>query len=136
MNELVWKDSEIGRFQQLKGIIKKFTGFLSRRYIWSGLLAGFLWAFSAPFLLSVFFSFFENLPEKAIWILFFPLELSDWLTQWILDLGFVDPVSWIFILLIVSLFVGMFLGVVFTYSVHRIRVWRRGRNVSRTVPSE
>ena len=136
MNELVEEDSEIGRLQRLKGIIKKFTDFLSRRYIWSGLLAGFLWAFSAPFLLTVFSSFFQNLPEKAIWILFFPLESSYWLTYWIQDLELVDPFSWIFILLIMSVFVGMFLGVVFTYSIHRIRVWRRGRNVSRTVPSE
>jgi hypothetical protein len=33
-------------------------------------------------------------------------------------------------------FVGMFLGVVFTYFIHRIRVWRRTRNISHITPSE
>lgn len=136
MNELTGKDSKKGKFQRLKGAIKKFTNFFGRRHIWSGLLAGFLWAFSAPFVLTAFLSSFQNLPEETIWIFFFPLESSYWLTRWITDLELVDPPLWAFILWIVSVFVGMFLGVVFTYSIHRIRVWRRTRSISRTVPSE
>ena len=135
MNELVWEDSEIGRFQQLKGVIKKFTGFLSRRYIWSGLLAGFLWAFSAPFLLTAFSPFFECLPKEVLWVFLFPLKSSLKLTYLVVDLDHADPGVWI-LLWIVSVFVGMFLGVVFTYSIHQIRVWRRTRNISHTVPSK
>jgi hypothetical protein len=133
---LVGKDLKKGKFQRLKEAIKKFTNFIGRRHIWSGLLAGFLWAFPAPFLLTAFSPSFQSLPEETIWIFFFPLESSYWLTRWITDLELVDPPLWAFILWIVSVFVGMFLGVVFTYSIHRIRVWRRTRNISRTVPSE
>ena len=135
MNELVGKDSKKGRLQRLKGIIKKFTNFLGRRHIWSGLLAGFLWAFSAPFLLTAFLSSFQILPEEAKWIFFFPLKSSLELTYRVVDLEHADPGVWI-LLWIVSVFVGMFLVVDFTYSIHRIRVWRRTRNISRTVPSE
>ena len=135
MNELVRKDSKKERFQRLKGIIKKFTNFLGRRHIWSGLLAGFLWAFSAPFLLTAFLSSFQKLPEEAKWIFFFPLKSSLELTYRIVDLEHVVSGVWIFVW-IMSVFVGMFLGVVFTYSIHRIHVWRRTRNISRTMPSE
>jgi len=136
VNELVSKDSKKGKLQQLKGAIKKFTNFFGRRHIWSGLLAGFLWTFPVPFLLTAFLPSFESLPEEAIWIFFFPLQSSFLLTRWIIDLELTDIVSWTLIVWVLSVFVGMFLGVVFTYSIHRIRVWRRTRNISRTVPSE
>ena len=135
MNELVGKDLKKGKFQRLKEAIKKFTIFFSRRHIWSGLLAGFLWAFSAPFVLTAFLSSFQNLPEEALWIFFFPLKSSLELTYRVVDLEHADPGVWI-LLWIMSVFFGMFLGVVFTYSIHRIRVWRRTSNISRTVPSE
>jgi hypothetical protein len=131
VNELTGKDLKKGKFQRLKGAIKKFTDFFGRRHIWSGLLAGFLWAFPAPIVLSVYFKTLQTLPEIAIWIFFFPLKSSFQLMSWIVGPE-LDPV----LLWIVSVFVGMFLGVVFTYSIHRIRVWRRTRNISRTVPSE
>jgi ABC-type glycerol-3-phosphate transport system permease component len=141
-NELAEKGSEKGskkekkeRFQRIKGPIKKFARFIGRRHIWSGLLAGFLWAFSAPFLVTASPSVLD-LPEAAKWILFFPLELSFWSTEWVPSSGFADISSWAIMVLTVSIFVGMFLGVVFTYSIHRVRVWRRMRNVSRTKPSE
>jgi len=60
-----------------------------------------------------------------MWILFFPFELSFLLTDWMMKSEVVDPVSWTFILWIMAIFIGMSLGVGFTYSVHRIRVWRR-----------
>ena len=135
MNELVGKDSKKGKFQRLKGAIKKFTDFFGRRHIWSGLLAGFLWAFSAPFLLTAFSPFFESLPKEVLWVFLFPLKSSFELTYRVVDLEHADSGVWILVW-IVSVFVGMFLGVVFTYSIHRIRVWRRTRNISRTVPSE
>jgi hypothetical protein len=123
VNELVGKDLKKGRLQQLKGSFRKLTSFLGRRYIWSGLFAGFLWAFPAPFVLTASSSF-RNFPPEAIWILFFPLQSSFQLTGWIMDLELVDVVSRALIVWILSVFVGMFLGVVFTYSIHRIRVWR------------
>jgi ABC-type glycerol-3-phosphate transport system permease component len=135
VNELVGKDSKKGKLQRLKGIIKKFTNFFGRRHIWSGLLAGFLWAFSAPFLLTAFLSSFQILPEEAKWIFFLPLKSSLELTYRVVDLEHAGSGVWILVW-IMSVFVGMLLGVVFTYSIHRIRVWRRTRNISRTVPSE
>jgi hypothetical protein len=104
VNELVGKDSKKGKFQRLKGAIKKFTGFFGRRHIWSGLLAGFLWAFSAPFVLTAFSPSFQSLPEEAIWIFFFPLKSSFTLMDWIGGPDIIDPV----LLWIVSVFVGMF----------------------------
>jgi hypothetical protein len=58
------------------------------------------------------------------------------LTQWVLDLGLADPGPWATMVLTVSMFIGMFLGVVFTYCIHRIRVWRRRHNISSEMPSE
>jgi len=120
----------------LKEITKRFADFLGRRYIWSGLLAGFLWTFPMPFVLTAFLSSLQNLPEGAIWILFFPLKLSFLLTDWMMKSELVDPISWTFILWITSIFVGMFIGVVFTYSAHLIRVWGRKHKVqiARTKP--
>jgi hypothetical protein len=135
VNELVGKDSKKEKFQRLKGAIKKFTNFFGRRHIWSGLLAGFLWAFSAPFVLTAFSPLFESLPEEALWVFLFPLKSSFELTYRVVDLEQADPGVWIS-LWIMSMFVGMFLGVVFTYSIHRIRVWRSTSSISRTVPSE
>jgi hypothetical protein len=112
--------------------IKKLASFFSRRHIWSGLLAGFLWAFPAPFVLTAFSQSFQSLPEEAMWIFFFPLESSFTLLDWIVGAVSIDPV----LLWIVSVVVGMFLGAVFTYSIHWIRVWRRTSNISRTKPSE
>ena len=137
-NELADKGSKKEkrvRFQRVKRAVRKFTNFFGRRHIWSGLLAGFLWASSAPFILTAAPSF-KNSPEVVLWILFFPLESSYSLTWWIAELGLVDSFGWTFIVLIASVFVGMFIGVVFTYSIHRIRVWRRAHNISRIVPSE
>jgi len=121
----------------LKEIMKRFVDFLGRRYIWSGLLAGFLWTFPMPFVLTVFLSSFQNLPEEAMWILFFPFKLSFLLTDWMMKSELVDPISWTLILWIMSVFVGMFIGVVFTYNVHLIRVWARKHKVqiARTKPT-
>jgi len=121
---LVKKGPKKSKLQRLKGFIKKTINFLSRPHIWSGLLAGFLWAFFGPVVLTVFSLSFQNFSEEAMWIFFFPLKSLILLTQWVGDLT-VDPIT----LWIVSIFVGMFLGVVFTFCVHRIRVWRRTRNI-------
>jgi hypothetical protein len=98
VNELVGKDSKKRKFQRLKEAIKKCTNFFSRRHIWSDLLAGFLWTFSAPFVLTAFSPSFQSLPEEAMWIFFFPLESSFWLIQWVLGLGLVDLAPWAFMI--------------------------------------
>jgi hypothetical protein len=110
------------KVRSLKGIIKKVASFLGRRHIWSGLLVGFLWTFSMPFVLTAFPASFQNFSEEAIWIFFFPLKLSFLLTEWMIKLELVNPVSWTFILWITSIFLGMLVGVAFTYSFHLIRV--------------
>jgi len=124
VNELVGKDSKKGKLQRLKEAIKKFTNFFGRRHIWSGLLAGFLWAFSAPFVLTAFSPYFQSLPEEAIWIFFFPLKSSFQLMSWIVGPELDYLLLWIF-----SVFVGMFISAVFTYSLHLIRVWKRKSNI-------
>jgi len=129
---MVRKEVKKQKLLRLKQCMKKFVNFLSRRHIWSGLLAGFLWAFSAPFIITAFFESLQNIPQRAIWILFFPLMLSELLTRWMVNLELVDQLSWSFILWVVSIFVGMFLGVFFTCGVHRIRVWRKARG-TRTI---
>jgi hypothetical protein len=121
---LVKKKGNKYRLQSLKGAIMKFLNFLGKRYIWSGLLAGFLWSFSAPFILTIFSSTFQNLPPEVIWIIFFPLTASLPLTQWILNSELVDPSSWL-ILWFVSVLIGTFLGATFTYSIHRILIWKK-----------
>ncbi len=124
---MVKKVAKKGRLLWLKQSIIRIGNFLSRPYIWSGLFVGFVWSFPAPFLITAFFEFFRNLPEAAIWIIFFPLWLSDLLTRWMIDLELVDPLLGSLILWAVSILAGMFLGVVFTYGIHRIRIWRRTR---------
>jgi len=121
--------SEKGKLQRFKEIFKGIIAFLKRWYVWSGLLIGFLWAFPAPFVLELF-DFFKELPQLALWIIFLPLQLSFQLTHWIVDLEFADPVSWILILWIISVLIGMSLGVAFMYFIHRIRNWRNTRKLS------
>ncbi|MDH5450259.1 MAG: hypothetical protein OEX77_05055 [Candidatus Bathyarchaeota archaeon] len=119
---MVKKEAENGTLQSLKGIMKKVANFLYKRHIWPGLLAGFLWTFPVPFVLTAFIETFQNFSEEAVWILFFPLKISFVLTEWMMKLEIVDPVSWTIILWITSILVGMFSGVVFTYSIHLVRV--------------
>jgi hypothetical protein len=129
------KQEKKGTFHRVTGAVRKFFNFLGRRHIWPGLLVGFLWSFPAPFLLSASLEFFQGLPEFAKWILFFPLEWTFWAMQ-VLGLGFDDVGMWGIMIWIASVFVGMFVGVVCTYCIHRIRVWRRVHDISRVRPSE
>jgi ABC-type glycerol-3-phosphate transport system permease component len=133
---LVEKGLKKERFPRFKGAFRKFSNFFGRRFIWSGLLAGLLWTFSAPFVITAFLPSFENTPIVILWILFFPLELSNALTLWIYEWGLVDANGWTLIVIITSVFVGIFVGLACTYSIHRIRLWRRTSKISRTKPSE
>jgi phosphotransferase system glucose/maltose/N-acetylglucosamine-specific IIC component len=40
-------------------------------------------------------------------------------------LELVDPSSWILILWLVSILIGTFLGVTFTYTIHKFHVWKK-----------
>ncbi len=120
---MVGKESKRQKLPRLK----QFISFLSKRHVLLGLLTGFVWAFSAPFIITSF-RFLQDLPQEAKWVLFFPLHLSYLLTTWMVNLELVDPLSWSLIIWIISIFVGMFSGAVFSHSVNRIRVWRRARN--------
>jgi hypothetical protein len=102
-------------FQRLTGFIRRFAELLGKRYIWSGLLLGFLWSFPAPIVISIYLETFRALPDIANWIFFFPLQSSFQL------IGSGDPLFlWIF-----SVFVGMFIGAVFTYCIHLVYNWMR-----------
>lgn len=115
MNRLVKEGSKKGKIQRLKGFTRKVINFLRRRHIWSGLLGGFLWIFSSIFILASQFPF----SEEVMWILFFPLKFLVQLAFW-LNLKNIDY----FLFLIVALLFGMFIGVLITYCIHRIHVWR------------
>jgi len=123
-------DAKKGKFQWIKkttrkftNVIKKFANFIGRRHIWSGLLAGFLWIFSSVFILT-----FQSLPEEVTWTVFFPLKLLVQLTFWT-GLTIIDP----FLFLIVAMLFGMLIGVIITYSIHRIRVWRHTHNLQKSI---
>jgi hypothetical protein len=135
-SELAEKDSKKEkkiRFQRARKVIGKFMNFLGRRHIWSGLLAGFLWAFPEPFVLYTLHSANWNLSLEALWIFFFPITSSLYLLSSIMDTQqYVDAV----VLWGLSMIIGMIIGVAVTYSIHRIRVWRRMHHVSSKMPSE
>jgi hypothetical protein len=121
------------RFQRVRKVIGKFMNFLGRRHIWSGLLAGFLWAFLGPFVLNALHSANWNLSLEALWIFFFPITSALYLLGLIMDTQqYIDAV----VLWGLSMIIGMIIGVAVTYSIHRIRVWRRMHHVSSKTPSE
>jgi hypothetical protein len=118
---LTEKKPKKGILQRIWSIIKEFVNFLSKRYIWPGLLAGFLWSFSAPFILHALSLAHWNVPQEAVWTLFFPITSS---LQVMYGLGLVGPDGYIDILFLwgLSIIVGMIIGVVITYGIHRIRI--------------
>ena len=115
---------KVDDIQNSGNIVAQIKNFLGRRYIWSGLIIGFLWSFFTPFVLTIFLQAFLTLSENVKWILFFPLKLSFIMTEGIINLDLIDPTSWIFILWITSILVGMFVCVIITYIIHLIFVWR------------
>jgi hypothetical protein len=111
-------NTEKQKSQGFKSHIKGFFNFLSRRYVWSGLLAGIIWMFSALFVSTVF-----SLPRGVVQVLFFPVIIIT-IAVWIVGIGPID----VFPLLTIAMFLSMFLGVIFTYFVHRILTWRKLRS--------
>ncbi len=123
---MVEKKSKKGVLQRLWSVIKGFVNFLTRPYIWSGLLIGFIWSFPAPFILYTFASTLSNFPQEVRWALFFPITSS---LQLMYRLGLARPDGDfdIFLLWGLSIIIGMIIGVAITYSIHRIRLLMRSK---------
>jgi len=98
---------------------KFLTMLLRKRYIWSGLLLGFVWSFSTPFILTAFQESLRQFPQEAIYVLFFPMALALHTISSIVGLeGYIDPILlWGF-----SIIIGMIIGVIITYFAHLIHV--------------
>lgn len=112
------KIGESGKLQMLSKVARKTKGFLSQRYVWSSLTAGFLWMLSTPFIITIFQGFLSNF-TKFTWIFqtaFFPLTLSSRiftdvtaLEVWIIIYGFSFVISMSFCLSV-------------AYVIHRVRI--------------
>jgi hypothetical protein len=108
------------RFQRLRKATHKARTFLSKRYAYSGLLGGFLWMFSAPFIITALLG---SLDESSPWVVqlaFFPLILSSTLIDTIIAGSVSHPRVWLAILGF-SFLISMLLGLSITYSIHRFR---------------
>jgi hypothetical protein len=109
-----------GRFQPLRKAVHKARAFLSKRYVYSGLLGGFLWMFSAPFIITALLGLLD---ESSVWVIqlaFFPLMLSSLL----IDTIIAGSVSYHRVWLVIfgfSFLISMLLGLSITYSIHRFR---------------
>jgi hypothetical protein len=121
---LTEEDSKKGILQRISGLIDRFERILNIRYVWLGLIAGFLWSFPAPFILYAIASANWSLPYEAVWVVFFPITSSVYMVRWI-----VGPEGYInfFLLWIFSIAVGMIISLAIAYSIHRIRILMRGK---------
>lgn len=109
---------ESGKLRMLRKVIRKAKGFLSQRYVWLSLTAGFLWMLSAPFIITLFQGFLGDFLKTFTWIFqaaFFPLTFSSLIFTdvtapevWIVIYGFSFVISMLFCL-----------GI--AYIIHRIR---------------
>jgi hypothetical protein len=107
-------------FQRLRKAVRKAMAFLSKRYVYSGLLGGFLWMFSAPFVITALLG---SLDESSLWVVrlaFFPLILSSLLIDTIIAGSASHPRLWI-VIFGFSFLISMLLGLGITYSIHRFR---------------
>lgn len=109
------KSSKESKLKVTWNRVKNFFEFFGRTYVWSGILLGFLWLFLSPIVMTVGRDWFLNCPEVVIAFLFFPL----WLSMKIMP----NPLSTLW--WITSLVVSIAVSLMFTYSVHRLRVWRK-----------
>jgi len=117
-------NSQKAKHQRLVNFFRVAINFLGKRYAWLGLLCGFLWSFSAPFILYTLSSANLNFPQHVINIFFFPMVFALLILNWIAGYeGYID----VFLLWMFSIVIGMSIGVVVTYSVHRIRILMQRR---------
>lgn len=114
------------RFQRVRKAVHKTRAFLSKRYVYSGLLGGFLWMFSAPFLITVLLGLLD---ESSVWVVqlaFFPLMLSSLIIDTIIADSVYYPRVWL-IIFGFSFLISMFLVLSVTYSFHRFRARTKNR---------
>lgn len=105
------------RIQRLRIAVHKARVFLSKPYVYSGLLGGFLWMISAPFIITTVQGLLD---EWVVQLAFFPLILSSL----IIDTLIANSVYYPRVLLIIfglSFIISMPLGLGVTYSIHRFR---------------
>jgi FtsH-binding integral membrane protein len=104
---------------RLTNTFKSLMTLLRKRYIWAGLLLGFVWSFSTPFILTAFQESLHQFPQEAIYALFFPMTLALYTIVSIVGPeGYIDPLLlWGF-----SIIIGMIIGVIITYFAHLTRV--------------
>ena len=123
------KNLSSGWIQRLRRAVHNAGAFLGRRYVYSGLLGGFLWMFSAPFVITAVQG---SLDESSVWMVqlaFFPLILSSL----IIDTLIANSVYYLGVWLIIfgfSFLLSMLFGLGVTYSIHRFRT--RAKTVVRS----
>ena len=120
------KNLKSERFQRVRKAVHKTRAFLSKRYVYSGLLGGFLWMFSAPFLITVLLGLLD---ESSVWVVqlaFFPLMLSSLIIDTIIADSVYYPRVWL-IIFGFSFLISMFLVLSVTYSFHRFRARTKNR---------
>lgn len=106
--------------------VDRINLFLSKRYVWIGLLLGFLWVFPAPFVLFTFLDWFKS--QQNAWMIFFPLRLSMFIFELFVSLE-ATGAGGVFAVWIVATVIGMLLGLAAGYVVHKLWVRNKRNNV-------
>ena len=117
------------RIQRLRRAVHNARAFLGKRYVYSGLLGGFLWMISAPFIITTVQG---SLDESSVWVIqlaFFPLILSSLIIDTLIANSVYYPGVWL-IIFGFSFLLSMLLGLGVTYSIHRFRT--RAKTVVRS----
>ena len=107
-------------FQRLRKALHEATAFLSKRYVYSGLLGGFLWMFSAPLIIIILQRLLDESSPWVAQLAFFPLILSSLLIDTIIADSASYPRLWA-VILGFSFLISMLLGLCITYSIHKFR---------------
>ncbi|MGB9671644.1 MAG: hypothetical protein ACPL0C_04880 [Candidatus Bathyarchaeales archaeon] len=144
MHETKRERQETAKNSRLMNTFKSLIRLLGKRYIWSGLLLGFVWSFSTPFILTIFQESLQQFPQEAIYALFFPMASALYILSAIAGPeGYVDPL----LLWSLSIIIGVIIGVIITYCAHlvhillknkkaRCQVANKTQKVSHPLPSE
>lgn len=107
-------------FQRLRKAVHEARAFLSKRYVYSGLLGGFLWMFSAPLIIIILQRLLDESSPWVAQLAFFPLILSSLLIDTIIPDSVSYPRLWV-VILGFSFLISMLLGLGITYSIHKFR---------------
>jgi len=116
------KHDERTSFQKLQGVIGSAFRFVGQLYVWLSLTIGFLWMFSAIFVMFFLGDFFAGImgdPTLFFRIVFFPFTIAAWAfskvaaaEMWAIAYGLAYIISMLFCL-----------GV--AYIIHRMRIrWK------------